>query len=166
MTTAKTCNNCGVFGHLAGACPEPSQCHACGSTAHAVAECPNRDKTCDNCGRVSATELRRDAAARCDTGLGLLELLHPMPHLRQRHPVPGPMCRQKQPGLTRPAVRPAGTSLSLTQPVALPADAAPTPRRLDTSRSSAAGRWRRDGGSHGCTARREAYAHTIERLGA
>ena len=32
----KTCNNCGEFGHLAGACPEPNQCHACGSTAHAV----------------------------------------------------------------------------------------------------------------------------------
>jgi len=58
VTTAKTCNNCGVFGHLAGACPEPSQCHACGSTAHAVAECPNRDKTCDNCGRVGHLKIK------------------------------------------------------------------------------------------------------------
>ena len=48
----KRCNNCGVIGHLAGACPEPAQCHACGSTAHAVADCPNKDKACSNCGKV------------------------------------------------------------------------------------------------------------------
>jgi cellular nucleic acid-binding protein len=59
----KTCNNCGVVGHLAGSCPEPSQCHACGSTTHEVAECPNREKTCDNCGKVSAS--RRRAARVC-----------------------------------------------------------------------------------------------------
>ena len=49
---AKTCNNCGVVGHLAGQCPEPAQCHACGSTAHAVADCPHREKTCSICGKV------------------------------------------------------------------------------------------------------------------
>ena len=51
-TGAKACNNCGEIGHLAGACPEPSQCHACGSTAHSVANGPNKDKTCDICGKV------------------------------------------------------------------------------------------------------------------
>mmetsp|Transcript_21446 Transcript_21446/g.59974 ORF Transcript_21446/g.59974 Transcript_21446/m.59974 type:complete len:99 (+) Transcript_21446:66-362(+) len=56
--TAKTCNNCGVVGHLAGACPEPAQCHACGSTSHAVAECPNRDKVCDNCGKVGHLKVK------------------------------------------------------------------------------------------------------------
>ncbi|EOD04226.1 hypothetical protein EMIHUDRAFT_221331 [Emiliania huxleyi CCMP1516] len=59
---SKACNNCGVIGHLAGACPDPAQCHACGSTAHVVADCPHTDETCDICGRVGhlAVKCRRD----------------------------------------------------------------------------------------------------------
>ena len=81
---AKACNNCGVIGHLAGQCPEPSQCHACGSTAHAVADCPHKDKTCSLCGKVGhlkvrfrppAAALRSSSQARPTHGVSCLQRL-------------------------------------------------------------------------------------------
>ncbi|KAL3906701.1 MAG: hypothetical protein SGPRY_010453 [Prymnesium sp.] len=60
----KTCNNCGVMGHLAGQCPRPLQCHACGSVAHAVANCPHREKKCDLCGKIGHLKAKCRQQAR------------------------------------------------------------------------------------------------------
>ena len=79
----KTCNNCGALGHLAGACPEPNQCHACGSTSHAVRLSP-----LDSCEDRSGSSRER---------------LRPPPSLHpHRHQPPRLHPRHHRPRLHRP----------------------------------------------------------------
>ena len=49
---ASMCDNCFQPGHLASRCPMEPTCHACGSTAHGKRDCPNKNKSCDLCGKV------------------------------------------------------------------------------------------------------------------
>lgn len=62
--SARVCNNCSAVGHIAGQCPEPSQCHCCGSIEHAVRDCPHRDQSCDICAKVGHLQNKCRLAAR------------------------------------------------------------------------------------------------------
>ncbi|KAL1528117.1 hypothetical protein AB1Y20_009481 [Prymnesium parvum] len=88
---AKTCNNCGVLGHLAGQCPEPPQCHACGSTAHAVAECPHREKACATCGKVGHLKAKCRQQAR-SVEKHVQKTVLPAAPARKANPVAGKTC--------------------------------------------------------------------------
>eukprot|EP00435_Cladocopium_sp_Y103_P019856 s1573_g4.t2 len=68
-SAGKMCKNCGVQGHLLRDCHEPSQCHCCGSTVHAVAECPNREKSCELCGKTGHLKKKSQL---CGSELNLL----------------------------------------------------------------------------------------------